>query len=457
MHFAQFVRPSSGCASYLLGSEGRGACAVVDPAWEVEQYLQEAQRRGLRITHVIETHAHADHLSGARRLAARTGAPILAHPQFQPAFPFEPVLDGATVALGEVRLSALHTPGHRPDCLCLGVADGSRGEGPWFVLTGDTLFVGDVGRPDLGQSPEDAADRLYDSLFGRLLTLPDYTEVYPGHVAGSPCGRSMSPKGASTLGYERLFNAALQAPSRAEFIRRVVEHLPPQPPNFMGLVQKNRGLLPVRESVPMRLSPAETLDHRRRGALLVDLRAPGPFGQGHVEGAVNVPLRQGHFPTSAGWAISAETPLLLVLEQEADLARAVDALSSAGLDWIEGWVEGGIAAWRAAGLPVRSLAQLGARELRAELAGPQKPALVDVRPREDWARGHIPSAISIPLAELEQRLAELDRDRPVAFVCGSGVNSSVAASKALRSGLDAWNVEGGTAAWGRAGLDLETG
>ena len=448
MEFLQLLRRSSGCASYLIGSAESGACAVVDPAWETEQYLRAAEERGLRITHILESHAHADHLSGARRLAAQSGAAIYAHPDFGAAFPMESLRDGALISLGEVAITALHTPGHRPDCLCLLVTDEARGHEPWLVLTGDTLFIGDAGRPDLGQQPHEAARRLYHSLFDGLLKLPDWVEVYPAHVAGSPCGRSMSPKGSSTLGFERLFNPALQARSLDEFVEKVVSDLPPQPPNFLTIVEKNRGMLPVREGQPRPLSPGEVLERQRAGAWVVDLRDAAAFGASHIQRSLNVPLRQGHFPTSAGWSVPPEEPMIVVVEQPGDLPEATGTLTSAGLDWVEGYLNGGIEAWRKGGQPLASMPQMPIESLERVLDSLGGPVLVDVRSREEWARGHIPGAVSIPLHEL-------DPHRPVAFVCGSGINSAVAASKAKAQGYESSNVAGGTSAWVRAGHQVE--
>ncbi len=455
MRFEQFIKRTSGCASYLVGSEQAGVCAIVDPALDVAQYLRAAADLGLRITAIIETHAHADHISGARRLARSTGAPVCTHPAFGAQFPVQTLADGATIALGDVQITALHTPGHRPDSLTLAVSDRNRASTPWLLLTGDTLFVGDVGRPDLGQTPAEAAALLYESLFNRLLRYPDWTEVYPAHVAGSACGRAMNSKAGSTIGFERLFNPALQAPSKDTFVEAVVQGLPAQPPNFPVIVAKNQGALPVREAAPKAMTPEEIRARRDKGSLVLDVRSVAAFGEGHIEESVNAPLREGDFAANAAWAVHPEEPLVLVLPRDGDLDPAVTGLTSAGLDWIAGYLAGGIEAWRTAGLPLARLAQITVAGLRDRLGASQAPAVVDVRAEDEYAEGHIPGAVSVPLDKLEAWLATGGASAPMAFVCASGVKSAVAASKAGALGREALNIAGGMRAWSQAGFTLE--
>lgn len=455
MEFVQLTNQSSGCASYILGSRAAGACAVVDPGLNVKPYVDTARERGLRVAHIIETHAHADHVSGARKLAAATGAPIHTHPRFQPAYAAETLADGAEVRLGELALIAWHTPGHRPDGLSLLVVDSARAKEPWMVLTGDSLFVGDVGRPDLGQEPREAATQLHASLFGRLLTLPDWTEVYPAHIGGSPCGRDMSAKAGSTIGFERRFNPALQATSVQGFVDALTAHLPPQPPNFATMLRKNQGSLQLREPVSRGLQAQQVKGLRDRGSLLVDVRSPQAYGEGHIEESVNVPLRQGRFSATVGWTVPTEEPLVIVAERPEDAADAAEALASSGLDWVQGHLEGGMAAWRSAGLPLQFLPQMTVEKLKEGLPSPRGPLVVDVRSAGEWAASHIPGSVSIPLEEIDRRLGELDRARPVAFVCASGIKSGAVASKVKALGYDARNVAGGMGAWARARLPVD--
>src|SRR4051794_40194021 len=261
MYLKQFVRDESGCASYLIGSLHEGCCAVIDPQWAVEPYVQAAAAKGLRITEILETHLHADHISGARRLAAQTGAEIALHAAADVAYPHRALEDGDVVRLGEVELRVLHTPGHRPENVSFVVTDGERAPEPCAVLTGDSLFVGGVGRPDLGGEARQFADTLYESLFDKLLKLPDFVEVYPAHVGGSSCGAGLSGATSSTIGFERRYNWATQPRSRAQFVDLVTGDLPPQPGNFEVIVAKNRGELPVEEPTAPAMAPADVQTH----------------------------------------------------------------------------------------------------------------------------------------------------------------------------------------------------
>jgi glyoxylase-like metal-dependent hydrolase (beta-lactamase superfamily II) len=239
MIFRQFLNPNTGCASYLLGCASHGAGVVVDPQYEIDQYIDVAERYGLRILAVIDTHVHADHLSGDRRLSKRTGASLYLHGSASVTFPFTPLEDDTELTFGNVTIRALHTPGHTPESVSLLITDLTRGSEPWMVLTGDTLFVGDVGRPDFG-GPE-AAGSLYDSLQGKILNLPDHIEVYPAHISGSACGRAMSGKPSSTIGFEKRFNRAVAVGSRDEFVEHLYDGLPPKPAGFSEMIESNRG------------------------------------------------------------------------------------------------------------------------------------------------------------------------------------------------------------------------
>src|SRR5712692_1070541 len=297
MYLKQLVRDESGCASYLVGSLQEGRCAVVDPQWAIEPYLQAAAAKGLRITHVLETHLHADHVSGARRLAEQTGAEIAIHEAAAVAYPHRALHDGDVVPLGEVELRVLHTPGHRPENVSYLVTDGERATEPCAVLTGDSLFIGGIGRPDLGGEARAYAATLYESLFGKLLTLPDFVNVYPAHVGGSSCGAGLSGATSSTIGFERRYNYAAQPRSVEQFVELVTGDLPPQPGNFETIVRKNRGLEPVAEPKGTPLSPAAVHNLLASGgeggeqAMVLDARDVEAFGAGHLPGAVNVPLR----------------------------------------------------------------------------------------------------------------------------------------------------------------------
>ncbi len=452
MYLKQFIRDESGCASYLVGSLSAGVCAVVDPQWAIEPYLQAAVAKGLRITHVLETHLHADHISGGRRLAARTGAEIGIHAAAEALFPHRALVDGDVIRLGEVELRALHTPGHRPEVLSFLVADHERAPEPCAVLTGDSLFVGGVGRPDLGGAARPYADALYDSLFEKLLKLPDFVEVYPAHVGGSSCGAGLSGATSSTIGFERRYNWAAQPRSREQFVDLVTAELPPQPGNFEVIVAKNRGALPIEEPSAPPLTPAEAEQHLAAGAIPLDARDVRAFGEGHLPGAVNIPLRAGGFGVRVGWVIPSTTPIVLVLERDEDVADALSTLASIGYGNVAGYLAGGMAAWRAAGLPVETLPQMSVHELRERLRDDPSLLVVDVREGDEYASRHLRDAVHMPFWAIAERAAELPRDRPLAVMCAGGLRSSLGASLLARAGFrDVRNVTGGMGAWLEAG------
>ncbi len=451
MIFQQVQNEESGCLSYLIGSGQTGEAIVVDPGRDrVDDYVRLARRKGLRITRILETHTHADHISGARDLAALTKAVIHLHADAGAAFDHEAVRDGADISLGDVRLKVLHTPGHTPDSLCLLVTDTSRGGEPWFVLTGDTLFIGDVGRPDLGGAR--AAGDLYDSLHTALLALPDSVEVYPAHGAGSLCGRAMSSKAASTIGFERRFNAALQARSRAEFVELVMTGLPPKPPSFETIVAKNRGLVPLVAAKPRPYTARETWEAVQRGACVLDLREPGTYGEGHVPGAINVWIESPQFGDRASWFVPAGAPLILLAQGPSDLDRALGALSRVGVDQVVGFLQRGMIEWRSEALPVESVPQITVYDLAEWLEERRDVVVVDVREPFEWREGHIEGAVHLPMLEAVRRLAELPRDRPKAVLCAGGLRSSTVISALKRQGVGGWhNVTGGMTAWLKAG------
>ncbi len=455
VYLKQFIRDESGCASYLVGSLHAGTCAVIDPQWAIEPYLEAAAAKGLRITHVLETHLHADHVSGGRRLAERTGAEIGIHAAARALYPHRPLHDGDVIRLGEVELRVLHTPGHRPDNVSFVITDHDRAPEPCAVLTGDTLFVGGVGRPDLGGEARAYADTLYDSLFGKLLTLPDFVEVYPAHVGGSSCGTGLSGATSSTIGFERRYNWATQPRRRDQFVDLVTSDLPPQPGNFEVIVEKNRGALPVAEPVAAPLVPAAADAALRAGAVPLDTRDVRAFGAGHLPGAINIPLRAPAFGVRLGWVIPATTPILLVLERDDDVQNALAALAVIGYSNLAGYLAGGVEAWRAEGRPLVALPQLSVHELRERLATDLAPLVVDVREQNEFEARHVRGAHHVPFWALPERAKELPRDRPLAVMCEGGLRSSLGASLLERAGFQhVLNVSGGMSAWLQAGYPV---
>jgi glyoxylase-like metal-dependent hydrolase (beta-lactamase superfamily II)/3-mercaptopyruvate sulfurtransferase SseA len=460
VYFKQFYLGCLAHASYLIGS--RGEAAVVDPRRDVEEYLAEAAGQGLVIRWVIETHLHADFVSGHRELAERTGASVVFGARAEVAFPHRAVRDGDEIRVGDVVLRFLETPGHTPESLCILVTDGAGSDEPQLVLTGDTLFIGDVGRPDLvgsrGLSPQQMASMLYESLHRKLLTLSDGVAVYPAHGAGSLCGRNISKQTSSTIGEQRRTNYALQPMSREDFVRLTTADLPEQPRYFALDVELNRGGAAPLAALPLpaALSPAEVQRWALAGALVLDVRSAAAFGAGHVPGSINVGL-QGQFASWAGTLLPAGRPLVLVADDEAAVREAVMRLARVGLESVAGYLAGGVAAWDAARLVLGRLGQITVDELRARRDEDPGLVVLDVRRPGEYAAGHVPGAVLIPLDRIEAEAARLGLARRVAVVCAGGYRSSAAASLLLRLGSsELANVVGGTAAWIAAGLPVES-
>ncbi len=440
-------------ASYLIGSEGEAA--VVDPRRDVDLYLAFAEERGLRIRYVIETHLHADFVSGHRELALRTGAEIVIGAAAAASFPHRGVRDGDELRLGSVRLRFLETPGHTPEGVCVLVFDPAEAQEPAHVLTGDTLFVGDVGRPDLaggsGWTAERMAAAMYDTLHGKLLPLPDGVEVWPAHGAGSLCGKNLSKDTSSTIGRERRTNPALQPMDREAFVRMLTADQPEVPRYFPMDVELNRNGAPplAGRPAPRPLAPAAFAEAAAGGAQVVDVRRSAAFGAEHVAGAVNVDL-DGQFAAWCGALLDPGRDILLVADDAAGAAQAAMRLARVGLERVEGFLDGGVAAWRAAGLPCSAVPQWDVQQLAAR--GPEWRVL-DVRRPGEHEGAHVPGALNLPLDRLERGLDGLDREAPWAVICAGGYRSSSACGLLLRAGFRRIvNVQGGTSAWIAAGL-----
>ncbi|HXH81556.1 MAG TPA: MBL fold metallo-hydrolase, partial [Candidatus Tectomicrobia bacterium] len=455
MIFQQILNEDSGCLSYLVGCAQAGEAVVVDPGRDrIEEYVRLARKKGLRIRHIVETHTHADHISGNRDLAALTRATIHLHGASGATFAHEPLRDGDRLRVGNVEVTVAHTPGHTPDSICLLVTDHARAEEPWFVLTGDTLFIGSVGRPDLGGAR--AAEDLWRSLRAMLLPLPDSVEVYPAHGAGSSCGKAMSAKSGSTIGFERRFNPALRLlddPQR--FVDFIMEGMPPKPPSFETIVAKNRGLLPLVAAKPRPYTARETWDAVRAGACVIDLREPALHGEAHVPGALNVWIDGPQFGDRCAWMRPPGAPLILMPQGPSDVDRAVAALSRVGVDDVVGFVQWGMVEWRTEGLPVETVPQITVHELAEWLDEGRDVVVVDVREPFEWVEGHVDGAVHLPMVEAPGRAAELPDDRPKAVICAGGVRSSLAISALKRARPGGWfNVTGGMTAWVKAGYPV---
>lgn len=459
MFFEQVLRGDIGCAAYLVGSTDAGEAAVIDPRIDmVDEILALAAREGLRIRYVIETHNHADHVAGHHQIARRTGATIAVHQDAGVAYPHRDLRDGDELALGDVRLRILHTPGHRPEHIAVAVIDTSRGEEPWLVLTGDSLFIGDVARPDLAVPGQEGATRLFESLHDTLLALPDGTLVYPAHVAGSLCGRVTNRMTGTTVGFERRHNPALEITSRDRFVQFMNESLPERPPNLARIVALNMAAEPLEVAQPAPLSAADVLRLREAGAVVLDTRPVEAYAAGHIPGAVAVQLDGSQFPNRAGLVIPPESRLVLIVSADEQAPCVAEKLAVVGFDQVAGYLAGGMASWTTAGFEAAGMSQASVEELHALLRRDPDTRVVDVRERNEYDGGHVDGALHIPFHHLRERLDLLDRARPAALICASGHRSAIAASLLESAGVArVINITGGMNAWRAAGLPVAGG
>ena len=460
MIFKQFYLGCLAHASYLIGSAGEAV--VVDPQRDIAQYLEEAQAHGLRIRYVIETHLHADFVSGHRELADKTGAEIVFGARAEAAFPHRAVREGEEIRIGEVILRFLETPGHTPESLSVLVIDLASSPEPVKVLTGDTLFIGDVGRPDLagskGYTPEQMAGMLYESLHGKILRLADNVEVHPAHGAGSLCGRNISTETSSTIGHQRKFNYALQPMEKETFVQMMTTDLPAVPGYFPRDAEINRqGARALDEmSKPPALTPEEVNRLHQADAILLDLRTSAAFGQAHIPGSIHIGLN-GQFASWAGSLLPPDQPILLIAGEEDEVTQAVVRLARVGIETVRGYLDGGILAWHRAGFTTVSIPQIPVDELSHWLEEGRPVALLDVRHPGEYAQGHVPTAINLPLPHLSLDAARFDPAAPTVVICAGGYRSSIATSILARKGFRTlFNVVGGTSAWVGAALPLST-
>jgi glyoxylase-like metal-dependent hydrolase (beta-lactamase superfamily II)/rhodanese-related sulfurtransferase len=461
MYFEQFYLTCLAHASYMIASDGEAA--VVDPQRDVDIYLKAAEEQNVKIRHIFETHLHADFVSGHKELAARTGAKIYIGGRANAGFSHVPLDDGFEVKMGAVRIRALETPGHTPESVCLVITDEGNAEDkkpaqPCAVLTGDTLFIGDVGRPDLSKThtPQQLAGLLYDSLHKKLFALPDSVAVYPAHGAGSLCGRSMRAERSSTIGTERLTNYALQIASRDEFIAQLTANLPARPDYFLEDAEINRsGAATLEELPPLpALSPAEVQALLDQQANVLDVRGGDEFAAGHVPGSINIALA-GQFASWAGGIFGIHSKPVLVGASEAQVEEARLRLARVGIEDVRGYLAGGVVAWQNAGLPVARTLQISPQELNERLRDRSLRALdvLDVRRDGEWQAGHIRDVKCIPLDTFAHRLPAIDGSHPIAVHCKSGYRSIIACSLLERAGHHGlFNLVGGFDAWHNAGL-----
>jgi glyoxylase-like metal-dependent hydrolase (beta-lactamase superfamily II)/rhodanese-related sulfurtransferase len=423
--FKQFVDEDLGCASYLVGCEACGEAVVVDPAYAIEQYLEEADRHEVRIARTLETHTHADHVSGHGRLALEHGVPVSVHSLANAAYPHDPIADGDEIVVGNVALQVIHTPGHRPEHCCFAIVDRTRADEPWLLLTGDSLFVGDAARPDLAIEAQEGAEGLFHSLH-RLLELPDGVEVYPGHVAGSLCGKGMSSKGSTTIGFERRFNRALALATVEQFVAHSASISTPRPPNMERIVEINRG--------PFLGAPPPFAELPGTGGTpILDVRPLEDFLAGHIPGAISVPVSGQSFATKAGFVLPASEPIVLHASSHEEAQRAARGLRSVGFLALQGYVLAADARERMDAVEIDELDGLLAYDAR----------LIDVREADEREDAPLPGSRHIPYRLVAAAAEDLPRDRTIVTICESGARAAVAASILAARGLDARPVAHG--------------
>jgi hydroxyacylglutathione hydrolase len=453
MYFEQFYLGCLAHASYMLASGGEAV--VVDPQRDVELYLKAAAEHGVAIRHIFESHLHADFVSGHKELAARTGARIYMGAQAGATFPHVPVSDGFELKFGKASIRVLETPGHTPESICLVVTDEEKSSSPWTVLTGDTLFIGDVGRPDLSpkHTPAQLAGLLYDSLHNKLLTLGDEVVVYPAHGAGSLCGRNMRAERSSTIGTERLTNYALQIKSREEFVAQLTSNLPARPEYFLKDAEINRTGAPALSDLPplRAITPGGLKAMLDDGEIVLDVRTSDEFAAAHVPGSVNIAL-SGQFASWAATVLGLAAHPVLIAGSDEQLEEARVRLARVGIEVMDGYLQGGVEAWKQAGLPAATLSQMTVSELNTRLMS-GKVEVLDVRRGPEWEAAHIESATWWPLDNFKIAPPEMDRDAPIAVHCKSGYRSMIACSLLQRAGFrHVVNVTGGFDAWQEAKL-----
>lgn len=457
--------------SYILGDTNSGECVVIDPRRDVEVYLELAQENDVRITNILETHIHADFVSGSLELSHRTGAPISVGETAEVKFPHTPLGNGIKLQVGRLNLEVLHTPGHTPEHISFLVCGGTGADAPWGLFSGDILFAGEVGRPDL--LGKDATDQLvhqlYKSLYQKILPLDDNIILYPAHGEGSPCGANIGERGESTLGYEKKHNPLLNMQSEQSFVKAVLASLSPAPSYYARMKQINAEGAEIIGALPhiRPLTPAEVVDFQQRpDAIIVDTREIAAFGGAHIPGSINIGLRTSFpiwageildetFPIWAGRMVNPESDICLVLPDTRHIEEVQKYLLRIGHNNITGYLRRGIDGWVEAGHHFSILPQVSVHKLRQKIESNSAIQVLDVRTQAEFEKGHIPSAKNIYVPDLLENLDKLDQKIPVVTYCGSGYRASIAASILQREGFSAKNVLGSMGAW-RANAFPET-
>ncbi len=442
--------------SYFIGS-GSGA-AVIDPRRDTEVYRDLALENGLKIKYILETHRNEDYVIGSLQLSGQTGADIFHGPRQD--WKYGNLLkDGQEFRIGRLNVTAIHTPGHTDESMSYVLTDLSTGKAPVMVFTGDTIFVGDTGRVDLYGPDENPrmASNLYDSIFNRLLPLGDSVILCPAHGSGSVCGINIADRDESTLGIERIQNPVLQSKDREAFIKRKAAEKPEKPPYFLQMEKYNLNGPPLLNCLPLPapLTPSEFKKEMEKGAVVVDTSLPAAFGGAHIKGSYSIWLEG--LPSFAGWMLPYDKPILLILEDQSQLEKAVRYLIRVGYDRILGFLKDGTEGWYNAGFPTESLPLLSVYQLKESLDRGEDLTVIDARGQDEWESGHIQGSLHIYVGHVEGALAEIPRDKAVAVLCSVGHRAGIASSILLRAGFKkVYNVLGSVTAWRHAGFPLIT-
>ncbi len=459
MYFNQISVPGLGCQSYCIGCPAAKSMMVVDPKRDIQDYLDIAHQEGMNITHIVNTHLHADHISGDQELSAATGADIYINDSVEINYPHRGIEHGEVFTLGAAKIEVLHTPGHTPNSISLVVTDTTRSQDPQMILTGDLLFVGDVGRPDLPGSEilDEQVENLYHSLYKTLADFPDHLEVYPAHGEGSLCGRGMSAKKNSTLGYERNANHMLRFESFEDFRADITSAFPVRPKSFSHIIATNRkgaGLLDAC-TLDKRLTPAQFQDLMKdEDTVVLDTRDSAAYGGFHIPGSINIGFEK-QLANWVGMVIDPDTDLLLVVEDRDAYDRMLTELHRIGYDRVLGYLSGGINAWLMSGRAVDQLEQISPLQVQ-KLLGPGCPAIFDVRTPAEWDAARIHQAKHFPLTDLlDGRFPDADKDQEIILQCGSGYRSNIGAGILKTAGFTrVKSLAGGIFAWSNANLPL---
>jgi glyoxylase-like metal-dependent hydrolase (beta-lactamase superfamily II)/rhodanese-related sulfurtransferase len=458
MYFNQIAVSGLGCLSYAIGCPRAKAMAVIDPKRDVQDYLEIAREEGMQITHIINTHVHADHVSGDQELRLATGADIYIHESAPVEYKHKALKEGDVFELGAAKIEILHTPGHTPNSISLLVTDKARSEEPEMLLTGDLLFVGDIGRPDLpgAEILDEQVENLYNSLYVKLAGYPDHLEVFPAHGEGSLCGRGMSAKKSSTLGYERRANPMLRFESFEAFKKDVMSAFPVRPKSFSHIIQTNIQGAATLDACPMdkSLTPKQFEEMMNDGAIVIDARDSAAFGGFHIPGSINIGFEK-QLANWVGMVVEPNSEILLVVDDREDYDRMVTELHRIGYDLIFGYLSGGIMAWLMSGRPVDQLEQIASQQL-SEWLESSNIRIIDVRTPAEWNESRIKWAEHLPLSDiLAGKLPEADKDEELVLQCGSGYRSNIAASILRQAGFSkAKSLAGGIFAWSNAGYQL---